>query len=262
MSTFISYNTSNSDSLPIDSVLYTENNDMEDICSVLTELKLGSHILNGKLVAFKATAAPNEKNIVIKVESDCNAVEYIDNRDKLVAQDDLPRHSSYLRCGKLNKAVDLTMHSNFISSMDGTNSSNFHRRRSTSLGSSANTKCSSISPSPRYIRQLTFPPSSNINKKSSSRINRTRSASLNVVDKSVKKPSRTTFWHHQHLRRLATSALSECFPDRCFDPPLQQFTFTTAAAVMTQVSYSIHHPLEFNRITIFIHFRLTTILQN
>eukprot|EP01036_Dinobryon_divergens_P027082 gene27082-35796_t len=185
---------------------------------------------------------------------------------------------SYLRCGRIHSTLPLPKSSSNLASDDSSISivSNSHRRRSFSLGSQLSTSdiyqdMQKISQPIPCSRSVTYPTHTAINSSTNScttNLNRRqpvrlRSSSLSTFEKSksttscsssitssnnsnsnsnsnvVRKPSKSMISHQLLLRETVRAALSESFPDKCFDssdPSLQQFTFLTVQDVMMKVN--------------------------
>ena len=258
-------------------ITYFENVDMhmEEINNFLTELELGSHILNGRLLALRNNSRISE----IKTES---SVVFNDSpqtdSSKLLKKLSAPSLSqiqrplsdtnssdvSYLRCGRIHSTLPLPKSSANSASEDSSVAiiSNCHRRRSFSLGSQLNTVYNhpDVQKLPQPIpcsRSVTYPKTSAITMNSCTRRQavRVRSSSLSTFEKcqtnissdnritssnTTKRPSKSMLSYQLLLRETVRAALSESFPDKCFDssdPSLQQFTFLTMQDVMMKVCY-------------------------
>ena len=267
-----------------DIITYFENADMhmEEINNFLTELELGSHILNGRLLALRSNTRISE----IKMEPSGN--DSLQTESKLAkkltatssshiqrALSDMSSSSiSYLRCGRIHSTLPLPKSSSNLASDDSSISiiSNSHRRRAFSLGSQLSTNdvyqdMHKIPQPTHCIRSVTYPTYTTTNSSTSSscptntnrrQAVRLRSSSLSTFEKSqsntscsgsistssnnnvVRKPSKSMLSHQLLLRETVRAALSESFPDKCFDssdPSLQQFTFLTVQDVMMKVVY-------------------------
>ena len=220
-----------------------ENGDMEEINSFLSGLELGSHILDGKIIALRAASVPIKCEIKEEGKAVINSIEISACPD----DSSIPSNkttsnvnnnsASYLRCGKI---VNIKSASNLTIESLGTNC---HRRRSFSLGSSSNNGEPILLPQPTPCSRGTTFPVAKVSSNYRRIPSRIRSSSLTMFDKSViRKPSKAMLSHHFYLRELVIYAMSECFPDKCFDlsdPSLQQFSFLSAQEVIMKVQSNI-----------------------
>eukprot|EP01035_Chromulina_nebulosa_P026057 gene26057-34057_t len=168
-----------------DIITYFENPDMhmEEINNFLTELELGSHILNGRLLAL----INNSRNSEIKMEPTGN--DSLQTEYKLPKKLTAPSSShfqralsdmssssiSYLRCGRIHSTLPLPKSSSNLASDDSSISivSNSHRRRSFSLGSQLSTSdiyqdMQKISQPIPCSRSVTYPTHTAINSSTNS----------------------------------------------------------------------------------------------